>query len=242
MDDLSYSAQHSGWEDYPAAQWDERKPISWLDDWEFWHYCIEKYSSTDAPILELACGNGRITRQIVLSGYTVFAVDINPHFLNRAQANIPSHLTHCAHFFLQDVVYLSLNRQFSVAIMADWAFPSILTPADQLQFLRSLSKHLLHEGIFAFNTLFPTIQQIGLMPTDTGFMWPDGRRFDPMTQIETRLSGDIPLQFRHTTLSEIEWLCQMTGFAIRERYGNVDRRPLRGIMGDDLTLILQKVM
>lgn len=240
MTNRSYSAQQSGWEDYPAGQWDERKPISWLHDWDFWRYCVERYTNPNSAVLELACGNGRITRQIAQLGYPVVAVDVNPHFLSRAQSNIPEPLRDQVTFFLQDVVHLHIGQPFSTVIMADWAFPAILTQADQLQFFRSLAEHVVAGGIFAFNTPFPTVQQLGLMADGEQWRWPDGRTFDPIAQVETRYSAEIPLRFRHTTLAEIELLGQMTGFKILERYGNVDRRPLHGIAGDDLTLVLQR--
>ncbi len=242
MSDLSYSAQHSGWEDYPAGQWNERKPISWLHDWDFWHYCIQQYAAdSNQPILELACGNGRITRQIALLGYDVVAVDVNAHFLSHAQLYLPKDVREQVTFVLQDVVQLTIGRQFQAVIMADWAFPSILTQADQLRFFHTLATHISIGGIFAFNTPFPTVQQIGLLAEGERLVWDDGRHFDPLTQIETRYSGEIPLRFRHTTQAEIELLCHISGFRIIEHYGNVDRRPLRGLVGDDLTLILQRV-
>lgn len=241
MSDLSYSAQQSGWEHYPAGQWDERKPLSWLHDWDFWRYCVTQYGDINEPVLELACGNGRITRQLAVLGYEVVAVDVNAHFLSRAQAAIPEASRARVTFLLQDVVQLAVGRAFSIVLMADWAFPALLTQADQLQFFRALADHVQVGGIFAFNTLFPSVQQMGLVQIEDQLMWPDGRRFDPLTQIETRYSGEIPLQFRHTTLSEIELLGRMTAFVIVEQYGNVDKRPLRGVAGDDLTLIMRKV-
>lgn len=241
MTNLSHSAQQSGWEDYPAGQWDERKPISWLHDWPFWHYCLETYGDISQPVLELACGNGRITRQMLSLGYQVVAVDVNPRFLSRAQQYIPSEQQDKVTLLLQDVVHLDVNAQFQIVIMADWAFPALLTQADLVQFFARLREHLQPNGIFAFNTPFPSVRQLGLQQDENGWYWPDSRRFDVLTQIETRYSGGILLQFRHTTLAEIQLLGQGVGLEIIEQYGNVDRRPLRGLLGDDLTLIMRKV-
>ena len=241
MDDLSFSGQNSGWQDYAGAAWDERKPLNWLHDWEFWHYCAAKYADSQ-PILELACGNGRITRQLAMANYTVVALDINPHFLSRAQHNIPAKHRAQVDFYLQDMVHLALEGEFQLAIMADWAFPAILTQTDQRQFLARLADHLRPQGIVAFNTILGSTRQLGLVEIDGQLVWPDeGRHFDALTQIETQWSGDYRMQYRHNTLDEIKLLSELAGFAIIEQYGRVDRRLLRGLPGDDLTLILRKV-
>lgn len=240
MDELSYSGQYSGWKDYSGAAWDARKPISWLHDWEFWHYCAEKYAG-GKPILELACGNGRITRQLALAGYATVAVDINPHFLSRAQQAIPTELQSNVEFYLQDMVHLAVEGEFQLAILADWAFPALLTQSDQRQFLARLADHLLPQGILAFNTILGTTRQLDLVEVDDQLIWAgENRSFDALTQIETNHSTDYPIQYRHNTLDEIKLLSELAGFVIIEQYGRVDRRPLRGMAGDDLTLILQK--
>ncbi len=235
--DLSRSAQESGWRDYPSEEWDQRKPVNWLHDWSFWEWCATRFA--DGPILELACGNGRITRQLTLADYSVVAVDVNPHFLNRAIDNVPDTARQHVTFVLQDVVHLALDQTFHLAIMADWAFPAILTQEDQSRFLQNLACHLEPGGIFAFNTLNPEVEQVNLRSDGT---WEGGqRRFDVETQIETRRSGLRDVRLRHTTLGEIGTLAHQAGFKICERYGGTDRRPLQNIAGDDLTLILRKM-
>lgn len=242
---ISDSGQQSGWKDYPAEIWDERKPIDWLDDWPFWEWCAANYAQ-HTPILELACGNGRITRQLIFAGYTVAAVDINPHFLSRAADHIcklSDDVKARVEFYLQDVVELELGQRFALALMADWAFPALLTQADQLNFLRRLADHLIPDGYFAFDTISPTVRQLGLTPCNSGegLEWAGtGRTFDPIRQIETRLSAGQVMRYRHSSLSEITLLAEMTGFEIVECFGGTDRRPLRGVPGDDLTLVLRK--
>lgn len=238
---LSDSAQHSGWLDYSGAAWDERKPIDWLDDWPFWRYCVETYALQGEPVLELACGNGRITRQIALMGQPVVAVDVNPRFLSRAQQNIPDDWQSQVTFQLADVVTLTLEQQFSLVIMADWAFPAILTQEDQLRFLETITQHLKPGGHFIFDTMFPPVRQLGLYVDGAVFEWGDGRTYDPLTAIETRPSGDYMLKFRHTSLSELQLLAQLTGLHITHTYSTHERQPLNMQQGDNLIVILEKL-
>ncbi|MCB9435533.1 MAG: class I SAM-dependent methyltransferase [Anaerolineales bacterium] len=228
MDDYSTSARTSGWHHYPGEVWDERKPITWLDDWPFWAYCIQHYATSEAPILELACGNGRITRQLALAGYTVTAVDLNPHFLSRASTYLPEHVRPNVNLMLQDVINLDLDQQFAIVLMTDWAFPAILTQDDQLRFFERLGRHLSPSGVFAFNTPL-----LGASPI-VG-------QFDALSQTETKTSAENTIRLRHNTLSEILLLGKLTGFEIIEAYGGVDKRPLLGQVGDDLTLVMRYV-
>lgn len=238
----SQSAQQSGWQHYPAESWEQHKPVNWLHDWEFWQWCADTYAH-DKRILELACGNGRITRQLALSGYSVVAVDLNPHFLSRAVQHLPEQVKDKVQFLLQDMVSLEVDEQFSLAIMADWAFPALLTQQDQLTFFKRLSDHLNIGGVFAFNMPLPTVQQLGLENSEDQqhLEWKDDKRsFDAVTQIEAKQSGSQTIYLRHTTLYEIQLLGLLTGFEIIAQFGGTDRRRLLGIPDDDLTLILRK--
>lgn len=241
----SASARDSGWQTYSGAAWDKRKPMNWLDDWSFWRDCLQEYLpqvTEHTPVLELGCGNGRITQQIALLGYDVVAVDLNPHFLSRAQRYLElGQVDERVKFILADVVTLSLGRKFALALMTDWGFPAILTQSDQLTFFKRLHAHLNPGAVFVFDTIFPTTHQLGLMFDGQQLRWEDGRTFNALTQIETRTSGDFTLRFRHTSLAELHLLASLTGFEIIEQYGNFDRRPLRGVPGDNLTLVMRKL-
>jgi hypothetical protein len=130
--------------------------------------------------------------------------------------------------------------------MPDWSFQVLLTPEDQLSFLRSLRASLIPGGAFAFNLFIPFYRQRGLVERDGGYEWPpdpayhDGaaRSFDPVTQIETLIEpGPHQIRLRHTTLSELGLLFEVTGFSIEELYGDVDRRPFTGAADEDYTVI-----
>jgi SAM-dependent methyltransferase len=242
--DISESARNAGWLHYAAEVWEQRKPVTWLPDWEFWQWCARQYAGND-PILELACGNGRITRQLALSEYSVVAVDINPHFLNCAANHLPAPIRDHVEFVLQDVVQLQLPQVFSLALMADWAFPAILTLEDLLTLFQHLAACLKPKGVFALNTLYPTERQQGLQssPGSSLLKWPgEERYYDPISQVETKRSDVYQIRLRHTTLSEIRLLGGQTGFEVIELFGGTDRRAFRGLPGDDLTLVLRKTL
>lgn len=238
--DYSQSGQQSGWATYAANDWNQRKPVTWLDDWPFWETCLQQYAAGKL-VLELACGNGRITAQIAQLGYDVTAVDINPHFLSHAEQYLQKkRLVHRVDLHLGDVVYLDIGKQFKFALMTDWAFPAILNQNDQLLFFKHLHKHLVLGGVFVFDTIFPTVRQLQLTFDGEKLLWQDGRTYNALTQIETRPSGNYMLQFRHTSLAELHLLARLTGFEIIEQYGDFERRPLQGFPEENLIIVMRK--
>ena len=248
---LSQSAKESGWISYPAEVWDEERPPDLVHDLPFWQYCAEKYGD---PILDLCCGNGRITIPLAELGYEVVGVDINLGFIASAQRRVKE-TADAGHglkvsFRVGDIVNLGLERTFRLAIMSDWAFQVLLTQEDQLSFLRALREHLMPEGAFAFNLFVPFGRQQGLIERDDKYQWPPDlsyhsgapRTYDPASQIETFAEPNIhPIKIRHTNLAELWLLFRQTGFEIAELYGDVDRRPFTGTSDDDYTVVARRV-
>jgi len=247
---LSQSAKESGWISYPAQVWDEERPPDLVHDLPFWQYCAEKYGD---PILDVCCGNGRIAIPLAKLGYEVVGVDVNPGFIASAQRRVEE-VADTGHplkvsFRVGDIVRLSLERTFRLAIMPDWAFQVLLTQEDQLSFLRALREHLMPEGAFAFTLFVPFGRQQGLIERNDKYQWPPDpsyhsgtpRTYDPVSQIETLAKPNIhPIKIRHTNLAELRLLLWQTGFEIAELYGDVDRRPFTGTSDDDYTAVARR--
>ena len=247
---LSQSANKSGWISYPADVWNEKRPPNLIGDLPFWQYCAEKY---DDPILDLCCGNGRITIPLAELGYEIVGVDINQNFIASAKQRLKG-IAGVGHrlrisFCVGDIVNLKLDRTFRLAIMPDWSFQVLLTQEDQLSFLRSLREHLLVGGVFAFNLFIPFHRQHGLIEKQGAYEWPIDpsyhsgarRTYDVVSQIETLVESNVhPIKVRHTNLSELKLLFRLTGFEISEIYGDIDRRPFTGNEDNDYTIIVKK--
>ena len=45
------------------------------------------------PVLEVGCGTGQLTRQLVTSGCALTAVDLGPAMVARARRNVPDGVT-----------------------------------------------------------------------------------------------------------------------------------------------------
>ncbi len=105
-----------------------------------------------APILEIACGTGRISIPIAKLGYQITGLDIVPGMLEQAKqksAGLP------INWIERDGRSFDLDEQFRLVFLTGNAFQAFLTRADQESLLECAHKHLHDDGLFAFETRNP---------------------------------------------------------------------------------------
>ena len=101
------------------------------------------------PLLELACGSGRLLIPLALDGYTITGVDTSAKMLSLArervqQANLTSRVT----LVQQDMSALQLSQKFSFAFVALGSFAHLTSRKTQQQALVAIRKHLTTGGTF----------------------------------------------------------------------------------------------
>jgi SAM-dependent methyltransferase len=97
------------------------------------------------PVLELACGSGRIAAPLALAGYRVTGLDISRTMLRRARTrrrNLPPEAAMRLRFSLQDMRRFSFRHQFDAAIIAFSSLALLPEAADRLASLQCLAGHL----------------------------------------------------------------------------------------------------
>jgi len=124
---------------------------------------VSQAQTAGGPVLDLACGTGRIAIALAKAGLEVTAMDSSPGMLaglRKKLANLPtpveSRITVCEgkmHAF-------SVPRSFPVVICCD-AFFHNLTVDSQLRCLGCIASHLTPGGRFVFNIPNPTIAFLG---------------------------------------------------------------------------------
>ena len=244
----SQSRLNNGWSSYPAKRWDKRRPPDKIEDLPFWEHYARKYGE---PILDVACGNGRIAIPLAEKGYQVVGIDINRGFVESARRRLRDkvEIKHRVSFIVGDIVKLDIAGMFRTAIMPDWSFQVLLTQEDQISFLECLHDKLLPSGAFCFNLFIPFNRQRGLVFEDGKYIWPTNpsyhkgatREFDPVSQIESLVEDSFhDIRLRHTSLTELELLFRLTGFEITELYGSDDWRPFTGKTDNDYTIIAER--
>src|SRR5919107_5348662 len=100
------------------------------------------------PVLEIACGTGRVAIPIARQGFAVTGLDVVPGMLERARgkaAGLP------IRWVEGDARAFDLgDERFRLIFLTGNAFQAFLTNADQEALLGRVRTHLHDEGFFAF--------------------------------------------------------------------------------------------
>jgi SAM-dependent methyltransferase len=135
---------------------------------DFW---VARARESGAPVLELACGTGRITWPIARAGIDIVGLDINPAMLRAAEAKrareAPS-ASKRVRLVEGDMTDFSLGRTFALAIIPFRAFQALLTPEDQRQSLISIRRHLRSGGRLIIDIFDPRLDWLLPERTDPG--------------------------------------------------------------------------
>ena len=102
-----------------------------------------------SPLLELACGSGRLLLPLAEAGFEVTGVDNSTNMLNLAeqrlqQAGLAARCT----LVQQDMCSLHLDQKFRMAFIALGSFGHMITRKEQQQALRAIRNHLATGGRF----------------------------------------------------------------------------------------------
>ena len=115
-------------------------------------FYTELARETGGPVLEIACGTGRVSIPIARLGFAVTGLDIVPGMLERARrksAGLPTRWVE------GDARSFNLGEHFRLVFLTGNAFQAFLTREDQEALLDRVRAHLHAEGLFAFETRNP---------------------------------------------------------------------------------------
>jgi 2-polyprenyl-3-methyl-5-hydroxy-6-metoxy-1,4-benzoquinol methylase len=236
---------HDNLEEFRDPQTYDLEDEGYYDDYPL----TEQWArSLGGPLLDLACGTGRMALRMAELGYQVTGVDITPEMIGWARQKAAKQGV-SIEWVVADARTFHLQKQFSFIYMLENVFQFFLTQADQEAMLARVREHLLPEGCFLFETRNPTPRNLleGRRPEPQKFTLPDGGHlviteqhyYDPMTQIQhyTRHltflhpGGKREEETLHTALryvfpQEMEALLFYNGLQIRSCYGDWQQDPL----------------
>lgn len=126
-----------------------------MDDFDvpFFKKLAKQYGS---PILELACGTGRICLMLAEEGHEIVGVDLSPEMLAIAREKLqrlPEAVQSRVSFHRGDITDITLDKKFAMIIIPS-AFKYLLTTDDQLSCLECARAHLQDNGVFILD-LYP---------------------------------------------------------------------------------------
>ena len=115
---------------------------------------------TGGPVLEIACGTGRVSIPIARLGFAVTGLDIVSGMLAQARRKsadlrLSSGRSLSTCWVEGDARTFDLGEQFRLIFLTGNAFQAFLTRADQEALLAGVCGHLHDEGLFAFETRNP---------------------------------------------------------------------------------------
>ncbi len=102
--------------------------------------------NSGARILDLCCGSGHVTKELVARGYQVTGVDASARLIEEARAYLPS-----VELAVQDVRELELHKSFDAILSTFDSLNHILTLEGLTRVFEAASKSLSPEGLFLFD-------------------------------------------------------------------------------------------
>jgi len=209
------------------------------DDIDFFLEIACRYGG---PILDLACGTGRVAIPLVKAGYEVVGVDATEGMLDGARIKqnlLPSSVASKLSFVLGDITNLELGKKFPLIIIPT-SFKFMLTTEQQLACLSSVKKHLTKDGVFVLD-LSPAATRPSKGEMSEGPISVDGTTYrrwgsfytDDLDQVQrfemtveiTHLDGRIEKIQTGSEQAliydrEANLLLKIAGFEVLEEYGD----------------------
>ncbi len=215
-------------------------------------FYLELARAAKGPVLDIACGTGRILLPCLQAGVDIEGIDLFEPMLARLRTKATA-LGLSPRLSRADMGDFRRDRKFALIMIPFNAFIHNMTPEAQIGCLRTCREHLLPGGLLAFDTFFPSHAIVGtaentrvlegeLPHPTTGLpmrMY-DTRTFDRVAQTQHSLNelelldadGHVArmirtqVRSRYIYRNEMELLLRLAGFARWEIAGDFDRRPL----------------
>jgi SAM-dependent methyltransferase len=220
-----------------------------LEDLPFYQGLAERVGG---PILEAACGSGRLLVPLARAGYEVVGVDSSPAMLKLAAQRLASEpkLAKRVRLLEEDLRSLRLQRTFGLAFIALDSFGLFIEREDQLRVLAVLREHLHSNALLAIDVANGNLrggEAAEETVLHTADLDPAGdralvkwvvRRTDHAEQLDRLLylydeSGPdgavhrsaTELELRYFTCFELELLLERAGFFVEAVFGDYDLTP-----------------
>jgi trans-aconitate methyltransferase len=126
-------------------------------DWEFELICTKQREDIriwkalakefSGHILELCCGSGRITQELVNKSHNIYAIDNSKDMLDILRAKNLSNLE----VYNSDMTTFKLDRKFKFAFISYSSFQQLLTLEEQIKCLNNIHDHLEIGGVLAMD-------------------------------------------------------------------------------------------
>jgi SAM-dependent methyltransferase len=217
------------------------------DDFPFWQSLAE---ATGGPVLELACGTGRLLLPLARAGIEMVGLDLSPFMLavtRRKLEQEPPEVQARCRLAKSTMADFSLGRQFGLIYIPAHGFQLLLTRGEQRSCLTSCARHLRPDGLLVMNVFNPRLDLLanpaGHEDGPSDFQGPGGvtimchghSQYDLANQMvsgswsykydsdQGHVVREYSLTLRYSFRFEMEWMLEACGFEVEALYGNFDR-------------------
>ncbi len=239
---------------FVADYYDHAVMVAGRPDVEFY---VSEARAQGGLVLELGCGTGRILMPIARAGLRATGLDASAQMLQKCHEKLaaePAEVRARAKLVQGDMTAFDLGEQFRLAIIPFRPFQHLLEVEQQLNCLKSVSRHLAPGGCFILDFFQTDARRMHdpdfqrERPAGPEVPLPDGRRL----QISERTvafhraeqRNDVEMYYnvahpggrterhifaftiRYFFRYEVEHLLARCGFRVAHVYGSFDRSPL----------------
>jgi SAM-dependent methyltransferase len=204
-----------------------------IEDLEFY---VDEAVASGGPVVELACGTGRIAVPIARAGVQVIGVDGSPAMLEVARERAEAHgVSQLLDLRLGDLRDPPVSERVPLVLIPFRSLLHMTTEADRERALAAARVLLVPGGRLIFDVFAPAKEDIDAtngrwLEREPGIFeradWDEGER----TLTLSVRRGEEASTMHLAWLSPVEWrgLLERAGFELEAHYGWFDRRPYRG--------------
>jgi SAM-dependent methyltransferase len=210
----------------------------------FYHDLINEFGQ---PVLELACGSGRITLELAKQGIDITGIDLSSSMIELAKIK---NKNYSDIFHVADMRAFDLKKMFGFVFIPAQSFQHLLTKADYEQCFAAVRNHLSPKGAFLIQIFTPAPQILAKNPEDvsptskpfyvdkktgTKYYAKIKTNYDWATQIlyieylyhneQDTVERTFTLAMRQYFPKEIDSIAEYNGFEIISKYGDDKRTP-----------------
>jgi SAM-dependent methyltransferase len=209
------------------------------------------------PVLEIGCGTGRVLLEVAARGIEIEGLDSSGEQLRVLQAKLLERLHGAGNrirLHHADMRDFTLDRRFRLITAPFRPVQHLYTVGDQMAAFRTIRKHLLPDGCFAFDAFYPKYhaleEDLGVERPDLEWADPEAtgrivRRYfvrqhvDKLNQVflgefifrvyeGDRLVAEErePLKMSFYTYPQFLLLFELCGFRVLEEYGSFAGEPI----------------
>lgn len=241
--------------EFYAQTYDESVP-DWPGEMDFYHALAAEVRGRGEPLLEVACGTGRVALRLAQAGTAVVGLDLSQKML--AVAAEKSQGVRTVRWVQADMRAFDLGEMFGLALIPGHAFQNLNLADDQVACLDCIRRHLRPGGRLVVHLDHQDFTWLGgLMGGKNGVFEPAEQFIHPQTGYQIRTArawsfepatqtalcetaweavaenGEVvdrwqtePVRLHCVFRFEMEHLLARTGFVVEAVYGDFFRQPL----------------